>query len=76
MPVADIGVNRLHSGPNHRPMTETLPGQSKVGLKDATPMKRAASPDEVARAAIFVDSDDATFITGTTPVVDGGLTAV
>ncbi len=69
-------MNRLHSGPIDRPMTATLPDQSKVGLKGATPMKRAASPDEVARAAIFLVSDDATFITGTTPVVDGGLTAV
>ena len=48
----------------------------RLRLKNATPMQRAASPDEVARAAIFLVSDDASFITGTTPVVDGGLTAV
>lgn len=72
----NIRVNSLHPGLIDTPMTETLPDEWKAGLKNATPMKRAASPDEVARAAIFLVSDDASFITGTTLVVDGGLTAV
>ena len=41
-----------------------------------TGMKRSASADEVARAAVFLVSDDASFITGTQLIVDGGLTAV
>jgi NAD(P)-dependent dehydrogenase (short-subunit alcohol dehydrogenase family) len=71
-----IRVNSIHPGLIDTPMTETLPAPWKASLMDATPMKRAASADEVARAAIFLVSDDASFITGTHLVVDGGLTAV
>jgi NAD(P)-dependent dehydrogenase (short-subunit alcohol dehydrogenase family) len=39
------------------------------------PVKRIASVDEVARAAVFLASDDASFITGTYLTVDGGLLA-
>jgi 3-oxoacyl-[acyl-carrier protein] reductase len=39
------------------------------------PMRRAASPEEVAAAFAFLASDDASFVTGHTLVVDGGQTA-
>jgi cyclopentanol dehydrogenase len=71
-----IRVNSIHPGLIDTPMTETLPPPWKASLLDATPMKRSASADEVARAAVFLVSDDASFITGTQLVVDGGLTAV
>jgi cyclopentanol dehydrogenase len=71
-----VRVNSIHPGIIDTPMTETLPLPWKARLMDATPMKRCASADEVARAAIFLVSDDASFVTGTQLVVDGGLTAV
>jgi NAD(P)-dependent dehydrogenase (short-subunit alcohol dehydrogenase family) len=71
-----IRVNSIHPGLIDTPMTETLPPRWKASLLDATPMKRSASADEVARAAVFLVSDDASFITGTQLIVDGGLTAV
>jgi cyclopentanol dehydrogenase len=71
-----IRVNSIHPGLIDTPMTETLPSAWKASLLDATPMRRSAPADEVARAAIFLVSDDASFITGTQLVVDGGLTAV
>jgi NAD(P)-dependent dehydrogenase (short-subunit alcohol dehydrogenase family) len=71
-----IRVNSIHPGLIDTPMTETLPPLWKASLLDATPMKRSASADEVARAAVFLVSDDASFITGTQLIVDGGLTAV
>lgn len=43
-----------------------------VGLH---PMGRLGRPDEVAKAVLFLASDDASFITGTTLLVDGGYTA-
>ncbi len=40
------------------------------------PMKRLGVPDDIASAVVFLASDEASFITGTTLVVDGGLTIV
>jgi NAD(P)-dependent dehydrogenase (short-subunit alcohol dehydrogenase family) len=40
-----------------------------------TPMGRVGRPEEIAAAIVFLASDDASFITGTTLLVDGGYTA-
>jgi NAD(P)-dependent dehydrogenase (short-subunit alcohol dehydrogenase family) len=44
-------------------------------LLDLYPMRRIASPEDVARTAIFLASDDSEYITGTDLIVDGGLLA-
>lgn len=43
---------------------------------DRCPMKRLGAPKDIAAAVVFLASDAASFITGTTLVVDGGLTIV
>ena len=48
---------------------------AKAALVPAYPMGRIATPDEVAAAAAFLASDDASFVTGTDLLVDGGYTA-
>ena len=40
-----------------------------------TPMRRAGQPEEIAAGMVFLVRDEASFVTGTELVVDGGLTA-
>lgn len=51
-----------------------IPAFAKA-LIDKTPMRRFGRPDEIAAAAAFLASDEASFITGAALVVDGGMTA-
>jgi len=44
-------------------------------LGQLNPLRRAAQPEELARVALFLASDDSIFVTGEKIVVDGGLTA-
>ena len=46
----------------------------RKGLEDRQVMGRPGRPEEIARAILFLASDDATFCTGSTLVVDGGWT--
>ena len=46
------------------------------GLLQQTPMARFGRPEEVARAALFLASDEASFITGTGLNVDGGMSVM
>ncbi len=55
--------------------TELNAGQPYLELATKrTPLRRLASADDVAKAALFLASDDAKFITGTDVIVDGGIT--
>lgn len=69
----NIRVNALAPGWVETEMTaDSMPDESK----ELTPLKRNAQPDEVANAVSFLLSDNASFISGTTLTVDGGLTVV
>jgi 3-oxoacyl-[acyl-carrier protein] reductase len=45
------------------------------GVIDAIPARRAGTPDEVASCVRFLTSDEASYVTGTTLTVDGGMSA-
>ena len=52
------------------------PDATKRRLMERIPIGRVAQPEEVARAALFLASDDSAYITGVALPVDGGLTAL
>jgi NAD(P)-dependent dehydrogenase (short-subunit alcohol dehydrogenase family) len=51
------------------------PAAARQALVARQPLGRLGTPEEVAAAALYLASDDASFITGTGLVIDGGLTA-
>ena len=53
---------------------EDMPRRTGMEL-DWIPIQRVGQPEDIARVALFLASDDASYITGTDIVVDGGITA-
>jgi cyclopentanol dehydrogenase len=70
-----IRVNSIHPGVILTPMTDMMPPVRLQQLIDATPLKRGAQPEEVGWCALFLASDESSFVTGSELVVDGGYTA-
>lgn len=70
----NVRVNAIAPGFIATPMFETgHPEEEKVLIARQHPLGRVGRPEEVANAALFLASDEASFITGATLVVDGGL---
>jgi 3-oxoacyl-[acyl-carrier protein] reductase len=53
-------------------MTAPTQPKSRAAYIDAIPLGRPGRPDDIARAALFLASDDAAWFNGETLVVDGG----
>lgn len=74
----NIRVNAVCPGstmtPRIKDYLERVPGHGSL-LDGLCPMKRYAEPEEIARPAVFLATDEASYITGATLAVDGGLTA-
>lgn len=75
-----IRINLISPGPIETPLLHRNPGMSEEqveGLRQMMianiPMHRMGEADEVAKAVLFLASDDAAFITGANLFVDGGL---
>jgi NAD(P)-dependent dehydrogenase (short-subunit alcohol dehydrogenase family) len=78
-----IRVNTIHPGPVDNEFQSRVE-EAATGADQATareifdgmiPLRRHAAPDEIARAMVFLASDDSSFMTGATLAVDGGMSS-
>jgi len=70
-----IAVNAIAPAQIDTRLTQSLPEEARERRVARIPMGRFGEVDEVAKAALFLASDDAAFITGHTLAVDGGYLA-
>lgn len=69
-----IRVNAIAPGQIRSGLTLTVPEDRIELIRDSIPMKRLGNPEEMAAAAAFLVSDAASYLTGQTLIIDGGLT--
>ena len=69
----NINVNCVAPGATMTPMFESVQDKMKEFYLQKIPLKRFADPDEIAKVHLFLASEEASYITGQTIFVDGGL---
>jgi len=67
-----IRSNVLSPGPTETPAIGQQPADAIARIVSTIPMGRIGEPDEIAKAALFLASDDSSFVTGIELFVDGG----
>jgi len=80
-----IRVNSVHPGPvetemaaQHRRAAADDPAaieKARQAIAESLPIQRVAMPTDIAAAVVFLASDDASFMTGSSLIIDGGATA-
>ena len=68
-----ITANAIAPGFIQTDMTDVLPEQVVASMKAQIPLMRLGEPEDIAKAVLFLVSDNATYITGQTLHVDGGM---
>ncbi len=71
-----IRVNVISPGPIDTPLLGEVPQEAKNGFASAVPLGRIGDADEIAKPAVFLASDDSSYITGVELYVDGGMAQV
>ena len=74
----NVRVNALCPGPVETPLLLNIFGDDPAALERRRihwPMGRLAKPREIVNGALFLASDESSYVTGTEFLVDGGLTA-
>jgi NAD(P)-dependent dehydrogenase (short-subunit alcohol dehydrogenase family) len=72
----NIRVNSIHPGTIQTDMLGSISPEELQMYANFAPLRRVGMPKEVAWAAVFLASDEASFVTGAELAVDGGFTAV
>ncbi len=73
----NIRVNGIAPGPTDTPMLRGLmSAEERSAFGRSLPVGRLGTAEEIAHAALFLASDEASFITGAILAVDGGQTAL
>ena len=67
-----IRVNTLVPGPTNTPMMQGIPQEWADAIIAGVPMGRMAEPEDIAKVAVFLASDDSGFVTGQNVAVNGG----
>lgn len=71
----NIRINSVSPGDTRTPILDAYPKEELDAIIAEHPIGRLAEPVEIANAIVFLASDDASFVTGTNFIVDGGYTA-
>ena len=69
----NITLNAVAPGFIQTQMTDVLPESAKAKLKEQIPLGRLGLPEDIANTVVFLVSDKASYITGQTIAVDGGM---
>ncbi|MEK5231093.1 3-oxoacyl-[acyl-carrier-protein] reductase [Lysinibacillus sp. FSL K6-0232] len=69
----NILVNAIAPGFIETEMTDQLPEDIKQGMLTQIPLAKLGQPEDIAKAVVFLASDDANYMTGQTLHIDGGM---
>jgi 3-oxoacyl-[acyl-carrier protein] reductase len=72
----NVTVNCVAPGFTASAMTDALNEKQKAAIMERVPARRLATPDEIASAVVYLASDEASYVTGQTLHVNGGMAMI